>query len=90
MAEPGSIERKAGKFTLACATLLQTLEGEGITEAHNVHARITREQHPFAQKRRDLKQLIFDGYVGPVESHFKVTAKGMKFLGERGAGLDEA
>jgi hypothetical protein len=43
-----------------------------------------------AQKRADLERLIFDGYVGPVESHFKATAKGMKFLGERGAALDEA
>ncbi|MGA9008501.1 MAG: hypothetical protein WBE48_06940 [Xanthobacteraceae bacterium] len=43
-----------------------------------------------AQKRADLERLISDGYVGPAESILKVTAKGMKFLGERGAGLDEA
>jgi hypothetical protein len=52
------------------------------------------EQHDLfelaAQKRPDLERLISGCYVEPVESHLKVTAKGMKFLGERGAGLDEA
>jgi hypothetical protein len=41
------------------------------------------------QKRDDLEQLLAGGYVGPAQSHLKVTAKGMKFLGERGAGLNE-
>jgi hypothetical protein len=46
------------------------------------------------QKRRDLEQLISDGYVEPTESHprsaFMLTAKGIEFLGKRGAGLNEA
>jgi hypothetical protein len=45
MAEPGSIEGKTGKFPLARATLLQTLEADGVTEAHDIHAHIVREQH---------------------------------------------
>jgi hypothetical protein len=43
---------------------------------------------------RDLERLISRGYVEPVDenpgSAFKPTAKGMEFLGERGAGLNEA
>jgi hypothetical protein len=46
------------------------------------------------QKRRDLERLISGGYVGPTESHprsaFMLTAKGIEFLGKRGAGLNEA
>ena len=46
------------------------------------------------QKRRDLEQLISGGYVGPAENHarsaFMLTAKGIEFLGKRGAGLNEA
>jgi hypothetical protein len=45
-------------------------------------------------KKRDLERLISGGYVVPTESqpgsHFKLTAKGAQFLGERGAGLNEA
>jgi hypothetical protein len=43
---------------------------------------------------RDLERLISEGYVEPTDSHrgsaFKLTAKGGAFLGERGAGLNEA
>jgi hypothetical protein len=43
---------------------------------------------------RDLERLISEGYVEPTNSHpgsaFKLTAKGAEFLGERGAGLNEA
>jgi hypothetical protein len=43
---------------------------------------------------RDLERLISEGYVDPTESqpgsHFKLTAKAAQFLGERGAGLNEA
>jgi hypothetical protein len=43
---------------------------------------------------RDLERLIEGGYVAPVDdnpaSAFKPTTKGMEFLGERGAGLNEA
>ena len=43
---------------------------------------------------RDLERLIARGYVEPTDDHpgsaFKPTAKGMDFLGERGAGLNEA
>jgi hypothetical protein len=46
------------------------------------------------QKREDLERLISGGYVGPTESHagsvFMLTAKGVAFLGKRGAGLNEA
>ncbi len=45
-------------------------------------------------KKRDLERLISGGYVEPTESHpgsaFKLTAKALAFLGERGAGLNEA
>jgi hypothetical protein len=45
-------------------------------------------------QKRDLEQLISGGYVGPTESHarsaFMLTAKGVEFLGKRGAGLNEA
>ncbi len=45
-------------------------------------------------QKRDLERLLSEGYVEPTESHpgsaFKLTAKGMEFLGERGAGLNEA
>jgi len=45
MAEPGSIEGKPGKFALARTAFLQTFEANGITEAHEIRARIAREQH---------------------------------------------
>jgi hypothetical protein len=43
-------------------------------------------------KRRDLDRLISEGYVGPTDGHlaYKLTAKGVEFLGMRGAGLNEA
>jgi hypothetical protein len=45
-------------------------------------------------KKPDLERLISGGYVEATEGHpgsaFKLTAKGIKFLGERGAGLNEA
>jgi len=45
-------------------------------------------------KKRDLDRLIAGGYVEPTESNpssaFKLTAKGVEFLGKRGAGLNEA
>ncbi len=47
-----------------------------------------------ADKKRDLERLISGGYVEPTERHpgsaFKLTAKALAFLGERGAGLNEA
>ena len=46
------------------------------------------------EKRRDLERLISSGYVEPTENHprsaFMLTAKGIEFLGKRGAGLNEA
>lgn len=44
------------------------------------------------EKKRDLTALISRGYVEPTEGYpaYKLTAKGTKFLGERGAGLNEA
>ena len=45
-------------------------------------------------QERDLERLISEGYVGPTESHagldLMLTAKGVEFLGKRGAGLNEA
>jgi hypothetical protein len=47
-----------------------------------------------ADHKRDLERLISIGYVEPTanrpDSPFKLTAKGAEFLGERGAGLNEA
>ena len=46
------------------------------------------------ERKRDLERLLSKGYVVPTNSHpgsaFKLTAKGADFLGERGAGLNEA
>jgi hypothetical protein len=46
------------------------------------------------EQKRDLEWLISAGYVEPTEKHpgsaFTLTAKGVEFLGERGAGLNEA
>jgi len=46
-----------------------------------------------AYRRSELEQLISGGYVGRTESHarsaFMLTAKGVEFLGKRGAGLNE-
>jgi hypothetical protein len=45
-------------------------------------------------KRRDLERLLSGGYAESMESHsgsvLQLTAKGNAFLGERGAGLNEA
>jgi hypothetical protein len=50
-----------------------------------------------SDQKRDLEQLISGGYVRPAEpteghprSAFMPTAKGIEFLGKRGAGLNEA
>ncbi len=44
--------------------------------------------------RRDLERLVSGGYVEPAPdrpgSAFQPTAKGVAYLGERGAGLNEA
>jgi hypothetical protein len=46
------------------------------------------------EQERDLETLISEDYVEAAESPrgpaFKLTAKARKFLGERGAGLNEA
>jgi len=45
-------------------------------------------------KQGDLQRLLSSGYVKPKEGHsgsaFQLTAKAIAFLGERGAGLNEA
>lgn len=45
-------------------------------------------------KRHDLEYLLSEGYVAPSENRavtrFKLTAKGIDFLGKRGAGLNES
>src|SRR5271156_4128074 len=47
-----------------------------------------------SEKKRDLERLISAGYVRPTTHHpgsaFELTGKGNAFLGERGAGLNEA
>jgi hypothetical protein len=44
------------------------------------------------EKRGDLEKLISWGFVEPAGSRpaYKLTAKGAEFLGQRGAGLNEA
>ncbi len=46
------------------------------------------------EQKRDLHRLLSDGYVEPSEGRprasFQPTSKGMNYLGERGAGLNEA
>jgi hypothetical protein len=45
-------------------------------------------------KKRDLERLVSRGYAEPAESNpgsgYRLTARGIAFLGERGAGLNEA
>ncbi len=45
-------------------------------------------------KRRDLDQLLSEGYISSDDSRpntrFRLTAKGLDFLGKRGAGINEA
>jgi hypothetical protein len=56
------------------------------------------EEHDMAKatddKRRDLDRLLLENYVELTPrssgSVLRLTAKGAKFLGERGAGLNEA
>src|SRR4051794_11569076 len=44
-----------------------------------------------SDQKRDLERLVFGGYVEPTENHvgsaFALTAKGLEFLGQRGATL---
>jgi hypothetical protein len=56
------------------------------------------EEHDPAQsssdEKRDLERLIAEGYVQPTAENpgaaYELTAKAIAFLGERGAGLNEA
>jgi hypothetical protein len=41
-------------------------------------------------QKRDLERLVLVGYVQPAGSSFELTANGVAFLGELGAGLNEA
>ena len=47
-----------------------------------------------SDQKRDLETLMSGGYVQAASDHpgsaFQLTAKGIAFLGERGAGLNEA
>ena len=47
-----------------------------------------------SEQRRDLGRLLSAGYAQPTADHpgsaYALTAKGAAFLGERGAGLNEA
>lgn len=46
------------------------------------------------ERKRDLARLLMAGYAKPIGDHpgsgYALTAKGAAFLGERGAGLNEA
>ena len=56
------------------------------------------EEHDHSEsssdQKRDLEALMSGGYVQATRDHpgsaFQLTAKGVAFLGERGAGLNEA
>ena len=52
------------------------------------------EANSSSDQKRDLELMISKGYVQPTADHpgsaFKLTDKGAAFLGERGAGLNEA
>ena len=52
------------------------------------------ESRSNSEQKRDLERLVAEGYVQPTEDHpgsaFEPTAKAIAFLGERGAGLNEA
>ena len=52
------------------------------------------EANSSSDQKRDLELLISKGYVQPTADHpgsaFKLTDKGAAFLGESGAGLNEA
>ncbi len=56
------------------------------------------EEHDPSRSTRDeqsdLERLVARGYVQPTQDHpgsaFQLTAKGIAFLGELGAGLNEA
>ena len=69
------------ELTNAQIALLCAIEEHGYGSSTNEH-------------KRDLERLISEGYVQPAEDHpgsaFELTAKGVAFLGERGAGLNEA
>jgi len=56
-------------------------------EEHD-HSNATSDQ------KRDLETLTSGGYVQPTGAHpgsaYQITGKGAAFLGERGAGLNEA
>lgn len=47
-----------------------------------------------SEQKRDLARLLMAGYAQPTGDHsgsaYALTAKGAAFLGERGAGLNEA
>ena len=48
-----------GKFALARTTFLQILEADGISEAHEVHAHIAREQHSSrTPQQRDVSRAM--------------------------------
>lgn len=51
------------------------------------------QAHLAKGKERDLERLISEGYAehmkSPLGSAFRLTAKGLEFLGERGVGLNE-
>jgi hypothetical protein len=80
MAEPGCIEGKTGKFSLARTTFLQTLEADGITEAHDVHAYVTREQHSsWTPQQRDLSRAMSRSM-----NHFEAASDGKYFASSQG------
>jgi hypothetical protein len=80
MAEACSLEREIGKFALACATVVQILEADGITKAHDVHDHVAHKQHsPRMPKKRDLSSAM-SGSV----NNFDAAGDGQHVTGGKG------
>jgi len=75
MTEPNRIKYKTGNLSLACTAVLQTLEADGITKAHDVHAHVAREQH----SSRTPQQCDLSGAMTRSVNHFDATSDGQYF-----------
>ena len=75
MTKPGRIECKTGNLSLACTAFLQTLEADGITQAHDIHAHVAHEQHSsLTPKQRDLS-----GAMARSMNNFDAASNGQYF-----------
>ena len=75
MTEPGRIECKTGNLSLACTAFLQTLEADGITKAHDVHAHVAREQY----SSRTPQQCDLSSAMTRSVNYFDATSNGQYF-----------